>query len=292
MLGTDDTAADNAATSLLYAGEQYDSDLSHYYLRARYYNPWSGTFNRTDPFAGNNSDPQSLHKYLYCHANPVNMIDPSGEFSLPQLLFAIALIGILAGIFFYQRRSLSSASDNYQNDILAVKCKPIIVTKDDDRYNVARITDPERRDLEEGLTATSEFWKRVAGIELKWDAITFIRSNELANLEDLSEVNNAVSKYYTNSPVVLAVETIEEITSGATARSRNGFAIRKASPGHTISHEFGHLFIGLRHVYGNPTNLMAAGMENQSSELSELFLTQKQVDKARKYVKERKWAIE
>ena len=37
---------------------------------------------------------------------------------------------------------------------------------------------------------------------------------------------------------------------------------------------------------------MASGMENQSFKLSELFLTQKQVDKARKYVKERKWAIE
>ena len=81
MLGTDDTAADNAGTSLLYAGEQYDSDLSHYYLRARYYNPWSGTFNRTDPFAGNNQDPQSLHKYLYCHNNPVNATDPSRLFS-------------------------------------------------------------------------------------------------------------------------------------------------------------------------------------------------------------------
>ena len=90
MLGTDDTAAENADTSLLYAGEQYDSDLDQYYLRARYYNPWSGTFNRTDPFAGNNSDPQSLHKYLYCHNNPINAIDPSGEMSLP-LFIAIAL---------------------------------------------------------------------------------------------------------------------------------------------------------------------------------------------------------
>jgi len=82
MLGTDDTAAENADTSLLYAGEHYDSELDQYYLRARYYNPWSGTFNRTDPFAGNNQDPQSLHKYLYCHANPVNGVDPSGNFAI------------------------------------------------------------------------------------------------------------------------------------------------------------------------------------------------------------------
>jgi len=40
-------------TDLLYAGEHYDNDLSQYYLRARYYNPSNGRFNRVDPFSGN-----------------------------------------------------------------------------------------------------------------------------------------------------------------------------------------------------------------------------------------------
>jgi Holliday junction resolvase-like predicted endonuclease len=40
----------------------------------------AGRFNRLDTFAGNMQDPQSLHKYLYCHASPVNGIDPTGEF--------------------------------------------------------------------------------------------------------------------------------------------------------------------------------------------------------------------
>jgi RHS repeat-associated protein len=98
MLGTDDTAAENADTSLLYAGEQYDSDLDHYYLRARYYNPWSGTFNRTDPFAGNNQDPQSLHKYLYCHNNPVNAVDPSGEFSIAVAITTVFVFSMMLTI--------------------------------------------------------------------------------------------------------------------------------------------------------------------------------------------------
>jgi len=80
MLGADDTAAASADTSLLYAGEQYDSALSQYYLRARYYNPSNGRFNRVDPFAGDMQDPQSLHKYLYAHCNPINALDPTGEF--------------------------------------------------------------------------------------------------------------------------------------------------------------------------------------------------------------------
>jgi hypothetical protein len=32
-----------------------------------------------DTYEGDNEDPLSLHKYLYCDASPVNMIDPSGH---------------------------------------------------------------------------------------------------------------------------------------------------------------------------------------------------------------------
>jgi RHS repeat-associated protein len=86
------------ATSLLYAGEMFDFDSQHYYNRARWYNPLNGRFNRMDPFAGNTQDPQSLHKYLYCHANPINGIDPAGEeffsisFSIVSTLIALAII--------------------------------------------------------------------------------------------------------------------------------------------------------------------------------------------------------
>lgn len=68
------------ATSLLYAGEQFDTALQLYYLRARYYDTLTGRFNRTDPFTSNNLDPQSLHKYNYTSGNPINAIDPSGLF--------------------------------------------------------------------------------------------------------------------------------------------------------------------------------------------------------------------
>ncbi|MCJ7617179.1 MAG: hypothetical protein MUO43_11650 [Desulfobacterales bacterium] len=121
MLGTDDTAAENADTSLLYAGEQYDSDLDHYYLRARYYNPWSGTFNRTDPFAGNTQDPQSLHKYLYCHNNPINAIDPTGHFTLLGLLFVFSISALVASIVIprvieARRQAIELFSERFLND--------------------------------------------------------------------------------------------------------------------------------------------------------------------------------
>ena len=92
MLGTDNTSAASADTNLLYAGEQFDPDAQMYYNRARYYNPSNGLFNRVDPFSGNNQDPQSLHKYAYCHNNPVNGIDPSGrEYSAVGTLGSLSI---------------------------------------------------------------------------------------------------------------------------------------------------------------------------------------------------------
>jgi RHS repeat-associated protein len=62
-----------------YAGEYYDADLELYYLRARWYAPQTGRFWTMDSYEGSQTDPLSLHKYLYAHANPVMMVDPSGR---------------------------------------------------------------------------------------------------------------------------------------------------------------------------------------------------------------------
>jgi RHS repeat-associated protein len=92
MLGGNPTGIPSIGTNLLYAGEYFDTNLQHYNLRARWYDPLNGRFNQLDPYAGNNEDPQSLHKYLYCHANPVNRIDPLGTFSMAGTLTVISTI--------------------------------------------------------------------------------------------------------------------------------------------------------------------------------------------------------
>jgi RHS repeat-associated protein len=58
----------------LYRGEQYDPDLSLYYLRARYYNPVTGRFLSVDPEAG-----EGQRRYEYAGADPVNGMDPTGN---------------------------------------------------------------------------------------------------------------------------------------------------------------------------------------------------------------------
>ena len=79
-----------ALTSLGYSGEHFDAKAAQQYLRARFYNPANGRFNRLDPFAGNMQDPQSLHKYAYVHGDPVEGTDPSGK-SMISVATAIAL---------------------------------------------------------------------------------------------------------------------------------------------------------------------------------------------------------
>ncbi len=126
----------SASNALLYAGEMWDNDLQHYYLRARWYSPATGRFNRLDPFAGNNRDPQSLHKYLYAHSNPIYNIDPSGNriggpgtFGLLVTITiwtAIALVVNAACIFAYRalgisdfRRGIDDESLVTDQDIIA-----------------------------------------------------------------------------------------------------------------------------------------------------------------------------
>ncbi|MCA9124091.1 MAG: RHS repeat-associated core domain-containing protein [Planctomycetaceae bacterium] len=82
-----------AGTSILYSGEQYDARIQQQYLRARYYDAVSGTFNRLDPFAGNTQDPQSLHKYAYVHGDPVQGVDPTGLMTVSSLLSGISSMG-------------------------------------------------------------------------------------------------------------------------------------------------------------------------------------------------------
>ncbi len=83
----------------LYCGERWDADLGLYYLRARYLNPTTGRFMTMDSFEGAQTDPLSLHKYLFCQSNPVNGVDPSGHsgFNLASLTTSIGTIATLLG---------------------------------------------------------------------------------------------------------------------------------------------------------------------------------------------------
>jgi RHS repeat-associated protein len=50
-----------------------------YQMGARAYAPHLGTFTKLDTYAGRAQAPISLNRYLYAHANPATLIDPSGH---------------------------------------------------------------------------------------------------------------------------------------------------------------------------------------------------------------------
>jgi RHS repeat-associated protein len=112
---------ESPGTSLLYAGEQFDSVLKQYYLRARYYDPSNGRFNQRDPARPDNFDPQSLHKYDYCQGDPTDRLDPSGQFSLAGVLAVVAVIAVLAFITF--RIGFNTQYGDLKADILNYRKK-------------------------------------------------------------------------------------------------------------------------------------------------------------------------
>jgi RHS repeat-associated protein len=73
----------------LFAGEQFDPALGLYYSRARYLDVRDGRFMTMDPELGNTQDPVSLHRYLYANADPVNAMDPSGQYTEAELSYTM-----------------------------------------------------------------------------------------------------------------------------------------------------------------------------------------------------------
>ena len=70
---------ETAANAIRYAGEFMDSETGMYYLRARYYDPYTGRFVSEDSYWGEDENPLSLNLYTYCSNDPVNFTDPTGH---------------------------------------------------------------------------------------------------------------------------------------------------------------------------------------------------------------------
>jgi RHS repeat-associated protein len=68
------------ATRYKFTNQEEDPEIELYYYNARYYDPELGRFIQADPYIQNLYDPQSLNRYSYVRNNPINLIDPSGNF--------------------------------------------------------------------------------------------------------------------------------------------------------------------------------------------------------------------
>ncbi|MCG8317644.1 MAG: putative Ig domain-containing protein, partial [Pseudomonadales bacterium] len=102
-----------------FTGEQYDSSLDMTYLRARYYNQDIGRFTSMDTWAGRLHQPITLNKYLYADADPGNMTDPTGNFSIGSVMTGINVMGRLAMTAVNTYSNVSLLMDVAQGNVTA-----------------------------------------------------------------------------------------------------------------------------------------------------------------------------
>jgi RHS repeat-associated protein len=77
----------------LFLGEPFDAHFNGYYLRARYMLPELGRFASRDSFEGIMTMPMSQHNFIYAHANPVNLTDPTGTSAIAYISIAMGIVG-------------------------------------------------------------------------------------------------------------------------------------------------------------------------------------------------------
>ncbi|MET1077454.1 MAG: putative Ig domain-containing protein [Pseudomonas sp.] len=96
--GAQQTGSAAAAVAHGYTGELFDTETGLYYLRARDYDPRLGRFISMDEHPGARKIPLTLNKYLYGNADPVNHIDPSGNFGLADSMGGISGMAQMAAM--------------------------------------------------------------------------------------------------------------------------------------------------------------------------------------------------
>ncbi len=95
-----DLANDNP---IRYRGYYYDEGTNLYYLNARYYSPeWRRFISPDDTSYLDHESVNGLNLYCYCNNDPVNFVDPSGNFviTLSAVLWAAAIgfgVGAVSG---------------------------------------------------------------------------------------------------------------------------------------------------------------------------------------------------
>jgi RHS repeat-associated protein len=90
------TSNEQVSNPYRYAGYRYDATTGLYYLQKRYYKPDIFRFITPDADRGDAKEPLTLNLYLYVKNNPLNAVDPSGEWAI-QIGISVSNIGGGAG---------------------------------------------------------------------------------------------------------------------------------------------------------------------------------------------------
>ncbi|MEA3339923.1 MAG: RHS repeat-associated core domain-containing protein, partial [Chloroflexota bacterium] len=71
-----------AQAGMGYTGEWFDGSVGMVYLRARWMQPEVGRFTSKDAWPGIRRQPQTRNGWSYANGNPINLVDPTGLYSI------------------------------------------------------------------------------------------------------------------------------------------------------------------------------------------------------------------
>jgi hypothetical protein len=227
-----------------------------------YLNPHTGRFWTMDTFRGNNEDPLSLHKYLYCQNNPINHADPSGH-DIGEMLSIVEISGMLNAL---PGISLSRVSDGAAA-LPWLELTIDVVRVYADRYGLDRDNMP--RDLARGNEIYQQAHVRLKkGDEKDIDvieAIHLIGGDLLLNVmatgsPATSEENALTAGQRKDRFTAYYVGGFEGLRDVAGRAAYPAFYLAYWAPDLTFSHELGHnLMRNENHHRGDgPDNLMYA----------------------------------
>lgn len=81
-----------------YRGYVYDAETGLYYVISRYYDPEIGRWINADNQLSTGSDLIGLNLFAYCGNNPVNRVDPSGQFWISAIIKAVVAVVAVAAV--------------------------------------------------------------------------------------------------------------------------------------------------------------------------------------------------
>jgi len=143
---------------LRYRGYVYDEETGLYYLQSRYYNPAWGRFISADAYISTGQGVLGHNMFAYCNDNPINYIDPTGNFSW---LFATIVIGIVLLIPSDNNqvpKYEAAASQKYNENTISMRENEL--GDDPDKLNVTFYPEAGLIHIEQSYTISSEYEKR------------------------------------------------------------------------------------------------------------------------------------